>query len=85
MKIEILADESRASFIVRNLNASVKVTPYKHDLYALEIETDESISSLALRLFHLGISYGIQESKQAIIPSYKPNRFKDDIMYLEHD
>lgn len=86
MEIEILADAERANFLLKYLELSVKISKYDSKHFVVTISSDkDNTNSIALQLFHAGISFGMQESRKSFESIYKPNKFKDDIMLLAND
>ena len=86
MQIELIADADRAEFLLKYLELPVQISKYHSNHFTVLISSDvDTESSLAMKLFHAGIAFGMQEAKKSLDAIYKPNRFKDDIMYLEHD
>ena len=86
MKIEIIADADRANFLLKYLELPLKISKYDSQYFTVSISSDvDTESSLALKLFHAGIAFGMQEARKSLQEIYKPNKFKDDIMYLSND
>jgi len=86
MQIELIADADRAEFLLKYLELPVQIARYNSNYFTVLISSDvDTESSLALKVFHAGIAFGMNEAKKSLDTIYKPNRFKDDIMYLEHD
>lgn len=86
MQIEIIADADRANFLLKYLDLPIKISKYDSKHFSVLIYSEvDSESSIALRLFHAGIAFGMQEARKSLESIYKPNQFKDDIMYLAND
>jgi len=86
MQIELIADAERAEFLLKYLELPVQISKYHSNYFTVLISSDvDTESSLAIKLFHAGIAFGMQEARKSLQEIYKPNRFKDDIMFLEHD
>lgn len=86
MEIEILADADRAEYLLKNLDLPIKISRYDSRHFTVLISSDQDdASGIALKLFHAGISFGFSEARKSFDSIYKPNKFKDDIMYLAND
>lgn len=86
MQIELIADADRAEFLLKYLDLPVQISRYNSNHFIVLVSSDvDTESSLALKVFHAGIAFGMQEARKSFDAIYRPNRFKDDIMYLEHD
>ena len=86
MKFELVTTSDRASYILQNLKvdeAKITITYEKNGLFNVIIESTFSDSYIALRLFHIGIDFGAQTAKDALL---KPtNSVKNDILNLQYD
>ena len=86
MKFSLVTTSDRASYILQNLKvdeAKITITYEKNGLFNVIIESTFSESYIALRLFHIGIDFGAQTTKDALT---KPsNLVKDDILNLQYD
>ena len=86
MKFELVTTSDRASYILQNLKvdeAKITITYEKNGLFNVIIESTFSDSYIALRLFHIGIDFGVQTTKDAFL---KPNNsVKNDILNLQYD
>lgn len=86
MEFKLITTPERASYILHNLKmdeAKITITYEKNGLFNVIIESVFSESYIALRLFHIGIDFGAQTAKDALL---KPtDSVKNDILNLQYD